>query len=253
MRPAGGGHTARDGETGRTAAPAQPIALDAPPNQTHTPWGAFSSSPRAHPHSHASALTRARPRPAARAPSPFSLPRSCPRGPTEDSPFLNTPCAAPQSWRRRDRGCADAEAAGGRWGSCRERAAFSPLAPTFRGASACRDRRGERRATATTCQQCGCGAAHAVSRGQSGTSLPARPDGHVPGCGRPRRPATSQAPWWLLVYNQHLGWGEAGGDGARCDSARTLRPDPSRQRLPLPLACPWVCHLSPKCLSFPFC
>ena len=100
-----------------------PLALagpgHSPPPQTHTPWGAFSSSPRAYSHPHASTLTRARPRPAFRAPSPFSLPRSCPRGPSEDSPSPNTPCPAPQNWRRRDRGCADAEAAGGRWGSWR--------------------------------------------------------------------------------------------------------------------------------------
>lgn len=92
-----GGHTARDGETGRPAAPSPAHCPDAPPNQTYSPWGAlFFLTPRASPLGTHPPLTRAspaRPEP----PRPFFPALGfLPAGSHGGLAFLNTPCAAPQ-------------------------------------------------------------------------------------------------------------------------------------------------------------
>lgn len=146
--------------------------LDTPPTQTHTPWGASSSSPPAHSPRHACTLTRARPRPASEPPAPFPRP----------APARGVPrrTHAPQTHpvQRRRAGAAGAAAAQTRRlrevGKSERASGLLPSGPHLPGSRRLQGAGEESGgATVSTCQQCGCGAAHAGSVGQSGTSLPA--------------------------------------------------------------------------------
>lgn len=104
-----------------------PPALSRPPGElgdpvrplpTLYPQGLSASLPSPHTHMHTPSptvtLARLRgslPMPPASSPSPFP-PTG---GPSKDSPSPTRPCPALQGWRCMDCGCANAEAAGGRW------------------------------------------------------------------------------------------------------------------------------------------
>lgn len=138
----GGRQTGRDGETGRTAAPAQPTATRGtwtlPPPRPTPPGAPPLPHPlRIHPGTHARSHARVPgPRPS---PQPLSPARLLPAGSlgglTLPKHTLSSAAElAPQGPRPRRRGGC------GRWGSQSGRAAFSPPAPTSRGAGGCRGR-----------------------------------------------------------------------------------------------------------------
>lgn len=224
MRPAGGGQTGRDGETGRTAAPAQPIATRGTgtllPPETHTPLGRLfflpqCAFPRARIHAHTRASPARRPSPQPLFPAPL-LPAGSLGGLTLPKHTLSRAAdLAPQGPRLRRRGGCGREM--GKLESKRP----SPLRPPPPGEPAPAGTGEESRgATVTTCQQCGCGAAHAVSRGQSGTSLPA-----PAGWARPwlRTPTeTSNFPGLLVVPSLQPAPG-VGGGGRRRGRGVTVR------------------------------
>lgn len=223
MRPAGGRQAGRDGETGRTAAPAQPIATRGTwtlPPPRPTPLGAPSLphpvriQPGTHPRSHARVPG---PRPS---PQPFPPARLLPAGSLGG---LTLPKHHPV--QRRRAGAAGTAAAQTRRlrevGKLERASGLLPSGPHLPGSrrlhGAGKESGG---ATVTTCQQCGCGAAHAVSVGQTGTSLPAPARWAGP---RLRTPAeTSNFPGLLVVPSLQPAPG-VGGGGRRWGRSLTVR------------------------------
>ena len=130
-------------------------------------------------------------------------------------------------------------------GEVGEQAAFSPPAPTSRGASACRDRGGEQRGdgdhvSAVWLWGCACGEPgpewnEPPSPGRMGTSLAA--DAH--GDQQLPRPLGGS---YSTTSTRGRGRREETGQG--CDGAGTLRPDRLPSEPALPLACPRgvTCH-----------
>ena len=224
MRPAGGGQTGRDGETRRTAAPAQPIGTRGtgtlPPTPDPHPLGRlFFLTPCVFPPARIHAHTRASP---ARLPSPQPLfpapllPAGSLGGLTLPKHTLSSAAElAPQGPRLRRRGGCGREM--GKLESERP-SPLRPPPPWEPAPAGTGEESGG--ATVTTCQQCGCGAAHAVSRGQSGTSLPA-----PAGWARPRLRTpteTSNFPGLLVVPSLQPAPG-VGGGGRRRGRGVTVR------------------------------